>query len=326
MENLFQIIITKLSFKLLFVVFQLHLFYINIICNENIINNIIYFNEKEFRYLSFANYSNGDMIFSSTANRQTEKRIFYGFKKNGRPFFQNETSYFYSMNSAKEISSEQKFESDSIVIKLSDGSEKEYLLSTGNKESFCEIYDFENNMTYKNSMENFTNNNNYTGSFRNMGIFLFSNSSGHYYLFGFTINETIKNEKAEELGIKENTNEKKELPKKKMYKNLQIHQFNTIENFNSFTTIIKEIKIDDANTEKDGISCFITENQYIMCFYLTINNTKYYHIIAYNLELGKENEITFYDDNSNDNTFYRCIHLKEEVGVFSYYKHINNGD
>ena len=64
------------------------------------------------------------MIFSSTAYPKNEKRIFYGFKKNGRPFFQNETSYFYSMISKKETYSEEKFESDSLVIKLSNEMKK----------------------------------------------------------------------------------------------------------------------------------------------------------------------------------------------------------
>jgi len=131
MEKFFQIIKTKFFFKLLFGLLQLNFFYIN---NQNIEYNIIYFKEENFLYLSFASYSNGDMIFSSTAKLENEKRIFYGFKKNGRPFFQNETSYFYSINS---INWKQKYLSDSLVIKLSDGNEKEYLLSTGNKESFC---------------------------------------------------------------------------------------------------------------------------------------------------------------------------------------------
>jgi len=156
-------------------------------------------------------------------------------------------------------------------------------------------------------MESFSNNNINSGLFRNMGIFLFSNSSGHYYLFGFTTEEIIENEKTEEY--------------KKLY-NLQIHQFCTIENFNNSSTVIKEIKIDDTNSKKEEISCFITEKQYIMCFYLTRNTTKYYYIIAYNLELEKINETNLYD-NSGDKFFYRCIHLKEEVGVFSYYKYYN---
>ena len=105
MEKFFQMIKTKFFLTLLFGLFQLHFSFIN---NQNIEYNIIYFKEEDFLYLSFANYSNGDMIFSSTAKSQNEKRIFYGFKKNGRPFFQNETSYFYSMNSTKESNWEYK--------------------------------------------------------------------------------------------------------------------------------------------------------------------------------------------------------------------------
>ena len=141
MEKFFQIIITKLSFKLLFGLLQLHLFYIYIQCieyNKRIINKIITF-EQDFIYLSFANYSNGDMIFSSTANPENQKRIFYGFKKNGRPFFQNETKYFYSISSTNG----QKLESDTLVIKLRGENQKEYLLRTGNEESLVEIYYFE---------------------------------------------------------------------------------------------------------------------------------------------------------------------------------------
>jgi len=295
MENFFQIIIlifnAKFSFKFLFGLIQLHLYYIYIQCIDY---NIIDFNEENFKYLSFANYSNGDMIFSSTADRQTEKRIFYGFKKNGRPFFQNETNYFYSMNSPKKISSEQKFESDSLVIKLNNESEKEYLLSIGKVNSFCEIYDFENNEIYKKSMDKFANND--VLSIRNMGIFLFSNSSDHYYLFGFTIkeNEALKY-------------------------SLQIHKFNTIENFNSSRTNEKEIKIEDAYSEKDGISCFITENQNIICFYLT-KLTKSYNIVSYNTKLEQIGSMKIKEDYIDENSFYRCIHLKGEVGVFSYYK------
>jgi hypothetical protein len=218
MAKFFQIIITKLYFKLLFGLLQLHFFYINIQCiefNKSIINKAIFF-EKNFRYLSFASYSNGDMIFSSTANPNSEKRIFYGIKKNGRPFFKNETSYFYSMSKIG-ASGEEKFESDSLVIKLSDGSEKEYLISTGKGNSYAEIYDFENNETYKKSMDNFAKNN--VVSLRNMGIFLLSNTSGHYYLFGFIIKESDS-----------------------LKYSLQIHNFNTIENFNKNKTLKTSLK------------------------------------------------------------------------------------
>ena len=188
------------------------------------------------------------MIFSSTAYPKSDKRIFYGFKKNGRPFFQNETSYFYSMNSTKE-NNEIKYESDTLSIKLSDGSEKEYLISTGKVNSYAKIYDFENNEIYKKAMDKFVNDEVF--SYHNIGIFLFSNSSGHYYLFGFTIN---------------NNNNLKY--------SVQIHKFNTTKNFNNTNTIEKSIAINDVINEREGISYFITNNQTIICFFLIKGNNR----------------------------------------------------
>jgi len=298
MNKFFLLIITKLSFKLLFGLLQLHFFYNyiqSIVFNKSIINNIIFFKEENFRYLSFATYSNGDMIFSSTAFPQNKTRIFYGFKKNGRPFFQNEESYFYSKSLTNNW--KEKFESDILPIKLSDGSEKEYLISTGNKESFVEIYDFENNNIYTKSMTNFTKY--YVESFRNMGIFLSSNNKDYYYLFGYTINENNI-----------------------LKYSVQIHKFNEIQNFYSYQTCQNEEKIDNVNNKRDGISCFITNNKIIICFYLTkssyISHVNY-NIIALEINLQQKGSISTFSDYNNDNPFYRCIHLKEEVGVFSYY-------
>ena len=307
MEKFFHIINTNLSFKLLFGLLQLHLFYINIQCieyNKRKISNIILF-EQDFQYLSFANYSNGDMIFSSTAYPENKKRIFYGFKKNGRPFFQKETKYFYSISSTNK----KKFESDTLVIKLSGENQKEYLLSTGNKESLVEIYDFENNNIYTKSMYNFAKNN--VVSLRNMGIFLYSDNNSNYYLFGFII-KGVDNLKY----------------------SLQIHNFSTIENFNNSETFNNSTEIDNSYKDENGISCFITENQIIMCFYLNLTYKctfkgwpscpiKYYNIIAYNIKLKSiGNNFKLDDDNyfEYDYSFYRCIHLKGEVGIFSYYK------
>ena len=286
---------------------QLHLFYIYIQCieyNKREISKIITF-EQDFRYLSFSTYSNGDMIFSATANPENQKRIFYGFKKNGRPFFQKETKYFYSISSTNG----QKLESDTLVIKLRGENQKEYLLSTGNKESLVEIYDFENNNIYTKSMQNFAEYN--VVSLRNMGIFLYSDNNVHYYLFGFIIEEANKNLKY----------------------SLQIHNFSTIEYFNNSKTLNSRIEIYNSYKDKNGISCFITENQIIMCFYLYLKKEviafigtffyKYYNIIAFNTKLEQQGNILNLDGDNyieNDYDFYRCIHLKGEVGVFSYYK------
>ena len=53
-----------------------------------------------------------------------------------------------------------------------------------------------------------------------------------------------------------------------------------------------------------------------MCFFLTEQNK--YLIVAYNFNLTHLNNISF-TTNEIANSFYKGIHLKEEVGIFIYY-------
>ena len=61
------------------------------VANETIktqlITNIIWIGDKGFRYINFANYSNGDMIIETTSNPGNSKRMFYGLKNNGEYLF-----------------------------------------------------------------------------------------------------------------------------------------------------------------------------------------------------------------------------------------------
>ena len=70
--------------------------------------------------------------------------------------------------------------------------------------------------------------------------------------------------------------------------------------------------------DKRIISCFITENNIIVCFYYSKTVSKYsIMILSTNLEVLKEENL----DNPNNNYeyFYKCIHLKKEIGIFVYY-------
>ena len=138
------------------------------------------------------------MVFLTTANPRQNERIFYGLKKNGRPLFinkiNNENNYFYSME-VNQTNDDKKFESESIVIKLSKSNEsseinqKEYLMSISKKNSYVEIYDFDKNIIYQKHIKSFTNTNNLVVSFRHSLIPIFSNNStDFYYLFGFVNN------------------------------------------------------------------------------------------------------------------------------------------
>ena len=55
-------------------------------------NDIIFVGTKTLRYLNFIKFSNGDMLFQTSAYPTSRKRIFYGLKKNGRGFFTEENT------------------------------------------------------------------------------------------------------------------------------------------------------------------------------------------------------------------------------------------
>ena len=129
--------------------------------NSNNLTNIINIGKKNFRYVNFATYSNGDMVFLTSSynyysNPYKKERIFYGLKKNGRPLFKG--SYFYSTNVTDGSSDAPKYESESLVVKESGNSNNEYLMSFAKESSFVEIYDFKKGITYKKNLQNFFNN------------------------------------------------------------------------------------------------------------------------------------------------------------------------
>ena len=291
-------------------IFFPHIFYFLIILyqllqsicpEEKILNNIIKFGEDKFRFLTFASYSNGDMVFETTAYPESYRRLFFGIKSNGRPFFNN-GNYFFSI----EAKDNQKFESDAIVIKLSGtgASKKEYFLSIGNKGSNAEIYDFDNNSIIKKLIANFAGFN-YVSSFRNLAIPFLTSNNDTYYLFGFTATQQ---------------------PEISYKFTFQKHKFNfaQINYFQNTETLINKREIDFPFCEKTGASCFQTENKIIVCFYLNSNE---YNIIRYDEDLSQIQDINKFENNNNaqnQNPYYKCIHLKEEIGIFSFYSKINS--
>ena len=119
-------------------------------------------------------------ILAYTGNRPP--RIFYGLKENGRPFFNNGTTPYHSMNGMGE-----KFESETIVIKMNQNEQEEFLLSVGKGDSYLEIFDFKNNKTYYKYLKYFVDDT--VTSFRNTLISLIPKGDANYYLFGFTIKD-----------------------------------------------------------------------------------------------------------------------------------------
>ena len=268
-------------------------------CNFNSTNltSIINAGPQYFRYINFATYSNGDMVFLTNSIKQNDSiqntRVFYGLTKKGRPLFND--SYFYSINMSYKVKDNGKYESESLVVKESGNNKKEYLMSFSKCDTFAEIYNFNNGNIYKKLLHDFVNNVNSVdnsnidiNSFRHAFISLFSNDTNYFYILGF-IN----------------------------YQNkfiIQKHLFNSLQDFANETTLNKSIQIDNINAKKSGeyivsgLSCFQTEKEFIICFFL--NESSNYLIVAYHQNLEEIKNISLSPEiNPDNNVFYKCIHL-----------------
>ena len=275
------------------------------IVRNQCLNNIITIEIENLRYISFGTYPNGDMVFQTGTFPNSQIRAFLGFKENGRGFFKNITNEYYFHSFSISNNSTQKFESQDIVIKLTNNETitKEYLLSVSLFQSDVEIYDLENYIIYSKLLSNFTQMNDIR-SIRDLILPLYSNNSDSYYLFGI-------------LGEKNDTFNNNYI--------LQIHKFNSIENFlNKGTLELEKIEFQSIQINDTGFSCFLTENKVIICFFLTID--KIYIINAYDLNLNLKTSfnLTNTEQIFFNQIFYKCIHYKEEIGIFSYYKNYSN--
>ena len=152
------------------------------------LNNIRIIGELKYRYINFASYPNNDMIVETTCYPASNRRILYGLKADGTPYFTNRTTQqktpFYIIDI---IGSEKgKFEADGLIIKTSgtvlnslDGNE--YFMSVSKLDCYAEIFNFDTNIVYSKSVSSFTAIQD-VKSLRNAFIPL---KSSNYYLFGF---------------------------------------------------------------------------------------------------------------------------------------------
>ena len=278
----------------------------NSIVETQWLNNIIIFGDEKFRYINFGTYSNGDMIVGTSQYPNTVKRMFFGLNQNGRPLFEvtaKESTYYKTLESDSTVG---LFESESFIIKLTSSETaingKEYFIVIGKLENTVEIYDFDNNKVYDKTLQDFTSIP-YVKSLRH-GILLFPSTSEYYYLFAFIGGPTL-------YGTDNS-----------IY--FQKHIFNTLENFKTTNTYNSDYKTKN-NAYGKQISCFITDSNYIICFYLTkSNNVVKFNLHKYDINLSNEKILTITSSIDNENLFCKSIHFKQDIGIFSSYCTISN--
>ena len=264
------------------------------------LNNIIVFNEKNFRAGNFAINSEGDMIIEYSKNNT---RLFYGLKQNGK--------YYFKDNNDNEIPTKKvifndgnRFESKNIFISLEndDTINKQYLFSVSSYISVTELHDFENykndNYIVKSTSELFGN-----------IIFSYSycllelpNINDKKYLLIYTY--TTSNIGGNSMDLIRFSLSQKDWTYFQMEKKTLDNYYNRV------------------------VSSFIL-NSFIILFYVDRDAKYTINIYDFNFEQkGEKMKLDQIQDPQNtyagNGYFFKCIHLKDDLGIFIYYTGINN--
>ena len=270
----------------------------NSIIKTQWLNNFRDFGEYAYRSISISLSSKGDMIVESTNDPKSSKRLFYGLKENGRPLFKNKTTDedtpLYSINSP---SSSGNYQLESYVIKLSgehnDG--KEYFFSLSKRSSLAEIFDFDNDKIESTDSKTFADGK-YIFSHRQVIMPFDSSGDNFFYLIGIVGSTSSSSSSSSQIYL---------------YK----YKLQSFTNFEGEMTELKEI----SNGYGEDISCFTTSSEKIICFYLTKeSDTIYFNLHKFNKDDFSNENVTKYISNYYEEKFYyKCIHLKDNIGVFS---------
>ena len=278
----------------------------NAIIEDQWLNDIILLNSYKFRYNNWALNSNGDLFLETSSQDNKEIRLFYGLKKNGDFYFENERN---EKIPSKEMVLKDgdnpinRFESQIYFISLNNSETEdndEYLISISNEKiGYTELYDFKNdNVTY-NLSKHFVRN----IIFSRLSTFMqlnYQNPNRKEYLFIFAGQDLV------EAGSSN-------------YRML-IHKYA----FNKNNLVLgdgytyKEVKTNGYTSRV--ISCFQTDSNIIVVFYL--NGPKKYYIRLFDMDLDeKYNETigTVVKIKSSIGLYYYSIKIKENLGAFIYY-------
>ena len=257
-------------------------------------NNIIPISTINFTYVDNLIMSNGDLIIETSSYPGQSKRMFYGLKKDGRPYFRHKEKKtpYYTINTTK-----ARYEGFIFSVKINGTkNNEEYVLSVPkDNDKNCELYDFENDRLYEVMSRTF---------FKNARVFSFDAnavkiaSNSDYYILGV-------------CGLKYEPQETNHFYLMKLlFKSKDIAKFNPI--INSTKTYSSNSKF---------ISCFESKSKYIICFYQDIS--LYYVIGIYDQNLNYLTSKNITQGSSSQTNFFKGIHFKDDAGAFGFYS-INN--
>lgn len=114
--------------------------------NKNCFNNLLIFNNKKYRAGHFATKKNGDLIieFSEDNHRFNCSRLFYGLKRDGQYYFDNNMPTYELNITGGNIVNVGRYESRNLFVSLENDDDNEYLFSVSSYNSVVELHKLTN--------------------------------------------------------------------------------------------------------------------------------------------------------------------------------------
>ena len=263
------------------------------------LNNIISVGEKDFRYINFMTSSKGEMIFITSSFPMNQNRIFFGINSQGSPIFKdsNGNGTYIIKKTVTRGSNYERYESETGSIKINNDNDvnKEYFISIGKAQTYTEIFDFINyekniiEMSYTTTIE--FNTEIYSGCLINY----FENDINYYFYCSLIVFE----------------------------KNYIFSLIKLSFTYNSDRSIScnNEKGKNYPSLNKKIVNCYLITSK-LLCLYISDNNK--YKMILFNTSLVQLYETELPIQSNNDLTFFKLFHLKDNIGVFTYYQGISN--
>ncbi len=265
------------------------------------LTNIIQIGHNNSRYINFVTTKNGGMIVETTACPGDSKRIFYGLKSNGKGYFfdrlTNKETPFYIFNSATNF----RYESAVSIIQISNNhtdNDNLYIINIAKSTYNTELYDFENNIIYETKSSDFIGNKSESIVSDIIELKYMENENNNFHYLYPALAQINSH----------------------FYLSFQKYIFysKNITNNSSYQKVNEKTY---ETSDRKIVSCFETIIFNIVCFFQSISYNYSIVILNHNLEEIDLSTIDYeIDDLKTDIIFYKAIHLKEEAGVFIYYK------
>ena len=270
----------------------------NSIIRTQWLNNIIIIGDKDFRYINFMTTSKGEMIINSVSYPSKNYNIFYGINSKGKPLFNNSNNNNnYIIKKTTQIL--ERYESEIGLLKITGDTDtdKEYLISFGRKQAPTIIFDFQDyeknliEINYQKTINVIMDN--YLGS-----LISLNDGDKNYYIIGL-------------IYIHDN-----------IFKCMLIKFYFYYDN-NGDLLFKEEAKDEFLSLDRKIISCYLKNNNIIVCMYVTKDSK--YSIIFLDTNLSKKDEKELSIESPTSTiTFFKFFHLKDDIDIFTYYQGLAN--